>query len=461
MLVTSALILLVPCLSATSSYLSSIPRSQICSSDKRASGSLQDDLSRLEGDGDACIYRIQNEHSDSNLRIKLKVHEFVDVHDCAGSDRVYVFADGRPYGPYCPKSDHLSRHRRYTTYDPSRYTNFDSETGNPDGLLEKESYNNDRILTFQNATEQVSLSDADEIAELVHNLTFKLQNEGTEEVDTDGEVEGTFKAQEVDVVYVTAPGGYKFRFKFNFEWELIQIPGNGTVGVINGTMPYGMAGPGSYPQYGYPNYGYYVPQYDQYGIPYEYAAQCDITQFTEPSNAIFHRDIESTADPEYAMKFYQMMTKSLAAFKNAYGETYAEHCDNSTLEVPCEMFRYPQETTIQEVVGTLRTITFNIIDGCIEGFGWQWVSTIRGLSAAVGGIIPDIIIPNVSEVHGHNDTHFTLPIEKPIETVTDNNGNIVGITIATTEQTTPLTKEPKVPEEATPVNGQSTRPVPI
>ena len=45
------------------------------------------------------------------------------------------------------------------------------------------------------------------------------------------DLEGTFKADELDVIYVTAPGGYKFRFKFSFEWELIQLPGNGTLEV--------------------------------------------------------------------------------------------------------------------------------------------------------------------------------------------------------------------------------------
>ena len=31
-------------------------------------------------------------------------------------------------------------------------------------------------------------------------------------------------AEGTEIIYITAPGGYKFRFKFNFEWELISAP---------------------------------------------------------------------------------------------------------------------------------------------------------------------------------------------------------------------------------------------
>jgi hypothetical protein len=95
------------------------------------------------------------------------------------------------------------------------------------------------------------------------------------------------------------------------------------------------------------------------------------------------------------MKFFEMMTKSLEAFTKSF-DKYEEYCDVETLTVPCEMFRYTYGTTVQEVVGTLKSIVENVIEGCVEGFGWQWVTTINGLSAAVGGVIPQIIIPNVS-----------------------------------------------------------------
>jgi hypothetical protein len=44
-----------------------------------------------------------------------------------------------------------------------------------------------------------------------------------------------FDGDAVEVIYVTAPGGYKFRFKFYFEWELIEMPSaNGTFIEIGG-----------------------------------------------------------------------------------------------------------------------------------------------------------------------------------------------------------------------------------
>lgn len=267
--------------SSTNDYLSSIPRSQLCSTETSPTGSLHDDLSRLQGDGDACIYRIHGTYDDQS-RIKLKLHETFILGDCTETDHVYIFADGLPYGPYCTKSDKAARHRRYSNYDPSRYTNFDSETGNPDGLLTDQA-SGDRTLMETQAVD-----------EIVNNLTNKLQLNDTDGADS-GEVEGTFKANEVDVVYVTAPGGYKFRFQFNFEWELIHVPGNGTVPMNASSLDYPT---GSYaPQY-------YVPQFDQFGIPYEYTAKCDISQFTDPSEYILKRDLEHAVDGEYATKFF-------------------------------------------------------------------------------------------------------------------------------------------------------------
>ena len=99
------------------------------------------------------------------------------------------------------------------------------------------------------------------------------------------EVEGSFKADEVDVVYVTAPGGYKFRFKFMFEWELIEMPSNATY-AINGT-------------YDPTNY---VPAFDQFGIPTEYTAMCNVGHFEEPSSYIFKTQIDQAEDAEYASK---------------------------------------------------------------------------------------------------------------------------------------------------------------
>ena len=46
-------------------YLGGIPRTKLCSSQTEPTGSLEDDLSRLRGDGDACIYRINTVTSEN------------------------------------------------------------------------------------------------------------------------------------------------------------------------------------------------------------------------------------------------------------------------------------------------------------------------------------------------------------------------------------------------------------
>jgi len=107
-------------------YLGTIPRTQICGDNTGSeTGSLLDDLSQLQGDGDACVYRIQGNGND-NSRIRLKIHEIYKPNECFDTDKVYIFADGKPYGPYCTRPDESkSRPKRFATYDmydtPSRY----------------------------------------------------------------------------------------------------------------------------------------------------------------------------------------------------------------------------------------------------------------------------------------------------------------------------------------------------
>ena len=128
----------------------------------------------------------------------------------------------------------------------------------------------------------------EEVDEILKNMGYKISmGNGTEET------EGTFKANELDVVYVTAPGGYKFRFEFNFEWELIAIPGNGSIPV---SVSDGYPIPGSYPSYPA------TPLFDQFGVPLKYDAKCDISQFQSPAEHIFNAQLSAAADSEYATK---------------------------------------------------------------------------------------------------------------------------------------------------------------
>ena len=59
----------------------------------------------------------------------MKLHEFTGESCVSERDRVYVFADGTPYGPFCARTGDEKRHRRYANYDPTKYTNFDFDKG--------------------------------------------------------------------------------------------------------------------------------------------------------------------------------------------------------------------------------------------------------------------------------------------------------------------------------------------
>ena len=59
------------------------------------------------------------------------------------------------------------------------------------------------------------------------------------------------------------------------------------------------------------------------------------------------------------------------------------------------MFRFESNTNIQEVAGTVRAIVEKVLSTCEEGFGWQWLEAQKQLEYFTGGVIPDIIIPNV------------------------------------------------------------------
>ena len=134
----------------------------------------------------------------------------------------------------------------------------------------------------------------------------------------DGEVEGTFKADEVDVIYVTAPGGYKFRFKFQFEWELIQTPGNGTVPVIVGQSPYTYE---AIPK---------EPEFDEYGIPTEYTAMCTPGDYAKPSNAKFAENADKAVDSEKATESLDKFGKAMVGFDKYYTNQFSKYCTEKT-----------------------------------------------------------------------------------------------------------------------------------
>ena len=70
-----------------------------------------------------------------------------------------------------------------------------------------------------------------------------------------------------------------------------------------------------------------------------------------------------------------------------------------SVEFPCELIRYPDDVTAQDITGTFDALLTFLIKDCSKDFGWQWKETMEQLRNAVGGYIPQIIIPVVSGRH--------------------------------------------------------------
>ena len=314
-----------------SNSLPAVPRSRICGESSEPVGYLEDDLAQLNGDGDSCIYRIKTKSSDAtkdekDTRIKLRLYESTSHGNCIDEDHVFIIADGSSYGPFChtrsnqnqleegnrhrrahhegfgivlpdstqaPTTKRTTTRRTTTRRTTTRRTTTRRTTTRPTTTRRTTTRRTTKATQAatqapaQKPTQAVTAPLSTVVGEENVHVTIPNSNGGSE-------VEGSFKADEVDVVYVTAPGGYKFRFKFMFEWELIEMPSNGTY-AINGTYA--------------PNN--FVPAFDQFGIPTDYTAMCNVGHFEEPSSYIFKTQIDQAEDAEYASKVtYTMLIQT-------------------------------------------------------------------------------------------------------------------------------------------------------
>ena len=98
------------------------------------------------------------------------------------------------------------------------------------------------------------------------------------------------------------------------------------------------------------------------------------------------------------------------------------------------MIRYTDTVTINEILGTLKTLMELTLESCVVEFGWQWRERFDHLESAVGGHVPKIIIPSVSSVE--KDTEFDFirfPYSAAIETVKDKDGKIVAVLVNSTK----------------------------
>ena len=360
-------------------------------------GNVDDDVSSLVNDGDVCIYRIYNSGNNGTDRLRVKLHQFTAWSKCEDSDMVFIMADSKPHGPFCAQNG-PRRHRRYSAFD--HYTELDAEL--------KGGITVDHETITTNMTDGPirhvnTYSNFDDLATAVDDAVTSGNYNSTD-------LEGVFKASEVDVIYVTAPGGYKFRFRFEFDWELVEIPdpSNGTEPFV----PYSYKVPKSENDIDHTGtYTYSVDAsgiedfsdiyvkpaavVDQFGVPTDYTATCQLSHFTVPSLAIFARNIHYAVHADKALDSLENFGKALEGFESNF-EKFESYCSSEALEVPCEMFRYGYDTTLQEVVGTLEAVLKSVINNCKHGFGYKWMIQLDQLALHVGGIFPEIIIPNVS-----------------------------------------------------------------
>ena len=88
----------------------------------------------------------------------------------------------------------------------------------PYGILEGPQHWKQKNKQPEEIPEEV---DPENTVDSIVDQAYVPQVEFTDDGGVESEVEGSFHSKDVDVIYVTAPGGYKFRFKFSFEWELV------------------------------------------------------------------------------------------------------------------------------------------------------------------------------------------------------------------------------------------------
>lgn len=160
-----------------------------------------------------------------------------------------------------------------------------------------------------------------------------------------------FNGDAVEVIYVTAPGGHKFRFKFYFEWELIEMPSaNGTVIEIGNSEAI---------------------------APFPASGVCGPEHIKSAFLGTFASKLEQTIEPESAMESYAKLVAGLDGFGRFFDSHFAEYCSIESTKYPCEFFHYPSDISAQELFGHLDALVEYITSNCDEGFGYLWREELR------------------------------------------------------------------------------------
>ena len=239
-------------------------------------------------------------------------------------------------------------------------------------------------------------------------------------------VQGVFKASEVDIVYLTTRTGHKYRGRFRFEWELIEEENTGT---------------------------------DINGISLQKDAKCSIEDFDKASKSNFiwslNTDASAGIDSSRAIHLYE---KIIAALK-VFGEKSSEKsflCPNGLKKFACQSVLYSPETDALEVVGTLKSIISEVLSFCDPDFSQKWINAVNELVKVMGEKVPTVLIqhekqiqtqeftltnPNGKLVIAEEIKKVEIPSPKPTQKVpTKEVSRAVIVTTTTTTTTSTTTK---------------------
>ena len=160
-------------------------------------------------------------------------------------------------------------------------------------------------------------------------------------------IQGVFKASEVDIVYLTTRTGHKYRGRFRFEWELIDEENIGT---------------------------------DINGISLEKDAKCSIEDFDKASTSTFMWSLNTEAsagiDVTRAIELYNKIISALKVFGENSGEK-SWICPNGLKKFACQNILYSPESDALEVVGTLKSVISEVLDFCDPNFSQKWNNAVK------------------------------------------------------------------------------------
>ena len=208
-----------------------------------------------------------------------------------------------------------------------------------------------RCICAENWRDENGLED-DGCEEFVFGLDVDhLQCQTIQDVDENSQLEGTFNADDLNILYLTGPDGYDFQIKFHFEWKFLN---NLSEETNRNTL-------------------------------------CKLGDFSKPALRI----LSLKREEEEVMTVVQKFGEAFRGFEAQFEEEFSRYCKTDARKVPCRMFEFgEEETSSQEIVATLAALVSHVVGHCVAGFGHRWTDELDKLGTMVGGPFPQIIIPS-------------------------------------------------------------------